>query len=56
MGEDKYKEVVQELFREVDANNDKVLQLCEFKEFCLKIAKVSGHAGKRNAKMVKYYH
>ena len=25
MGEDKYKEVVEEIFAEVDANNDKVL-------------------------------
>ena len=44
MGEDKFKEAVKAIFDSVDANNDKVLQIDEFKEFCIRIAEEAGHS------------
>merc|ERR1712154_624670 len=43
MGEDKYKEAIKAIFDEVDANKDNVLQVDEFKMFCIRIAEESGH-------------
>ena len=44
MGEDKYKEAVHQIFKEVDANGDGVLQLDEYKIFCINVSEASGQA------------
>ena len=43
MGEDKFEQEIKKIFDEVDANADNVLQVDEFKEFCIKIAEESGN-------------